>query len=265
MRSVWYGPDHQRSETEGPKRTVRAMHAAVLTLHVAAGAAGLLLGPLVLRAEHDPPRRSRTGGAFLAAVAAVAVTAAGLVAFDPPALWWLLPLAALAAGLALLGATVGREHHRLYAHGQGGAYISLVTAFLVVSLPGPAAAAAWILPTLARRAADRAPRPPSRPLTPSGTLAPHPEGRQHARGVHRRRHLHDQDGRLRRRRPRGLRRPAADDGAASAAGLRRAGHGAGLERRGLDARGGARGGRRADRAGRAHRTGRRVLADRRGR
>lgn len=124
------------------------MHAVLLTAHVAAGAAGLLLGPLVLRAERDPPHRSREGRAFLLAVLALAATSAGLVALDPAGLWWLLPLAALAAGLALLGATVSRRRHRLYALGQGGAYISLVTALLVVSAPGPAAAAAWILPTL---------------------------------------------------------------------------------------------------------------------
>jgi hypothetical protein len=37
---------------------------------------------------------------------------------------------------------------RVYAHGQGGSLIALVTAALVVSLDGTAAAAAWIVPTL---------------------------------------------------------------------------------------------------------------------
>jgi hypothetical protein len=37
---------------------------------------------------------------------------------------------------------------RVYAHSQGGAYIALVTALLVVSLEGPAATAAWVAPLL---------------------------------------------------------------------------------------------------------------------
>ena len=37
---------------------------------------------------------------------------------------------------------------RTYARGQGGSYIALVTALLVVSVDGNAAVAAWVLPTL---------------------------------------------------------------------------------------------------------------------
>jgi hypothetical protein len=85
-------------------------------------------------------------------VLAVALTALGLVAFDVAALWWLLPLAALSYGLALLGYRAprwrGRGWVRAYAHGQGGAYIALLTALCVVSLDGPATAAGWVLPTV---------------------------------------------------------------------------------------------------------------------
>lgn len=118
---------------------------AVLGLHIAAGAAGLLLGPVVLRAERRPPHRSTAGLAYAWSVAVVALTALALVAADPAALWWLAPVAVLTAGLALLGRSAPGV--RAYAHGQGGSYVALVTAALVVSLDGWAALASWLAPT----------------------------------------------------------------------------------------------------------------------
>ena len=83
---------------------------------------------------------------------AVALTAAGLVAFDAAALWCFAPLAALSCALALVGnrARPGARGDG-FAHTvaqTGGAYIALVTALWVVSLGGPATPAAWVLPTL---------------------------------------------------------------------------------------------------------------------
>jgi hypothetical protein len=119
---------------------------------VAAGSLGIVLGPLAMLAERAPPYRSRLGLAYHWSVLAVALTALGLIAFDPAGLWWLAPLAALSYALALLAAVAPRRRGQrwagLYARGQGGSYIALVTALLVVSLEGPLAIAAWIVPTL---------------------------------------------------------------------------------------------------------------------
>ncbi len=124
----------------------------VLAAHIVAGAAGLVLGAAALGAEHPPAYRSRAGAGYVWAVAAVAITAIALVALDEWELWWLVPLAVLALSLALAGYVAPARRRgpwiRPYAHGQGGAYIALVTALLVVSLPGAAATAAWIIPTL---------------------------------------------------------------------------------------------------------------------
>jgi hypothetical protein len=127
-------------------------HDIALGLHVATGVVGLVLGPLSFLAERQPPYRSGAGLAYHLSVLAVALTALGLVAFDPAGLWWLSPLAALAYGLALLGVVAPRRRGanwiRHYVRGQGGSYIALVTALLVVSVPAPFGIAAWLLPTL---------------------------------------------------------------------------------------------------------------------
>lgn len=127
-------------------------HDTLLSLHVAAGAAGLALGPIAVWAERRPPHVSRAGSAYHWAVLTVSLTAVGLAALDWSALWWLSVLAALAYALALLGRFAPRWRRRgwvrAYAHGQGGSYIALVSALLVVSLDGPASAAGWITPTL---------------------------------------------------------------------------------------------------------------------
>jgi lactoylglutathione lyase len=124
----------------------------VLAIHVVAGAIGIVLGPAAILAERRPPHRTVAGLAYLWSVLAVSLTALALVADDPAGLWWLAPLALLTAALALLGRLAPRRRWRgwarAYAHGQGGSYIALITAALVVSLDEPAVTAAWIAPSL---------------------------------------------------------------------------------------------------------------------
>ena len=127
-------------------------HDIVLAVHVVAGAVGLGLGPLAVWTERRPPFMSRAGSAYHCAVLAVGLTAVALAALDWSTLWWLSLLAALAYGLALLGVLAPRRRPRAwiraYAHGQGGSYIALVTALLVVSLDGTASTIAWFVPTI---------------------------------------------------------------------------------------------------------------------
>ena len=126
----------------------------LLTLHVAVGSLALVLGPLALwrsgggRALVEGP----VGRSYLWSVLGVTVTAVGLVALDWSELWWLAILAAFSSALALLAFLAPRLRFRGWAracaHGEGGSYIALVTALLVVAVDGPAAVAAWTLPTL---------------------------------------------------------------------------------------------------------------------
>ena len=127
-------------------------HDSLLALPATAGSLGLVLGPIAIWSSRRGPLESGAGTAYHWSVLAVYLTASGLVALDVPGLWWLLPLAALSYALALLGLIAprrrGRGWVRAYAHGQGGSYIALVTALLVVSADGSASVAAWTLPTL---------------------------------------------------------------------------------------------------------------------
>jgi hypothetical protein len=137
---------------DGRAGTVTDWHDVVLAIHVIAGTAGLALGLVAIWIERHPPFRSGEGTAYHWAVLGVALTALALVASDIAAFWWLIPVAAVSYALALVGYLAPRMRPRWwvrgYAHGQGGAYIALVTALLVVSLDGTAAIAGWILPSL---------------------------------------------------------------------------------------------------------------------
>ena len=125
------------------------MRDPVLWLHVGAGAAGLLLGPLWLAARRLGRRGRGLAGGYQLAVAGVAGTGA-VLAVTAPGLAWLLPVAVLTGGLAGAGAVARRRgwpHWRtLQLHLLGGSYIALVTGALVVSTGDPVW---WVLPALA--------------------------------------------------------------------------------------------------------------------
>ncbi len=163
-------------------------HAMLLNLHIAAGTLGLLLGPLAMWQDtRRLGRRQRPAGGISAAypwtVLAVSLSAIALVIQYRHDLWWLVPVAGFAYALAVLGryATVRqfRGWTHAYVHGQGGSYIALVTALVVVALTvdgpldGPAALVPWVLPTVVgtllierwRRRLVRVRTTPSRPAT----------------------------------------------------------------------------------------------------
>jgi|AntDryMetagUQ889_1029465.scaffolds.fasta_scaffold17112_2 hypothetical protein len=137
------------------------MRTCLLIVHIAAGNAGLILGPVALALPHRVPWRPRVIVAYRAGVMLVCFAAFGLVALKPEV--WGLGLIALGTLAAVSGgAVVGRRRRpgwqSRYASLMGGSYISLVTAFLVVNVGGPVA---WVLPSvvgspLVARAARRA-------------------------------------------------------------------------------------------------------------
>jgi hypothetical protein len=127
------------------------MRTLVLSVHVVAGTAGLLLGPLLLLAGRAhgvlriAPAAAGMAVAYQVAVAGLTLTALGLVAFDVGRLWWLAPIAAATEAMALGGRRAGQRAQRGWAiRLLGGSYVALVTALLVVSW---FSWISWLLPT----------------------------------------------------------------------------------------------------------------------
>jgi hypothetical protein len=138
-------------------------HTVLLSIHIAAGAVGLLVGPVAMwqvTRRLAAARSPETGAdaAYHWLVLAVCLSAAVLVIWFRPELWWLVPVAAFSYALVLLGRFAVARRFRgwthAYVHGQGGSYIALVTALVVVALTvdGPVTGTAqvipWVLPAV---------------------------------------------------------------------------------------------------------------------
>lgn len=130
----------------------------LLVLHIGLGAAGLLLGPLAMGAAKRHGLHTRTGEIYHWTMLGVCLTAAALALTDWARLWWFVPVAAGSYAFALVGYVAAKRRWRgwLGAHvtGQGGSYIAMVTAVLVVNwqlltgVPGRSSLWPWVLPTL---------------------------------------------------------------------------------------------------------------------
>lgn len=136
------------------------LHGILLAGHIAAGTAGMLLGPLAM--VEDSGRftagligMGRRSAAYRWVVLLVCASAIGLVLENRPELWWLIPVSVLTYGLAVLARVSAERRPRGwlhgYVHGQGGSYTALVTALIVVALTvdGPVTGAAQLVPWLA--------------------------------------------------------------------------------------------------------------------
>jgi hypothetical protein len=94
------------------------LHTVLLTLHVAAGSTGLVLGPLAFAVSKRAGWHPRLGRAYQGAVAAMTATALGLVALAPGRLWGLGLVAAATEVAALVGWEVRRRHAAGWLAGQ---------------------------------------------------------------------------------------------------------------------------------------------------
>ncbi len=130
----------------------------VLTLHITAGVAGLILGSIAMRARKRSGLHTRAGEVYHWVMLAVCLSAAFLALLEWARLWWFLPIATGSYAFALLGYLAAKRWWKgwLVPHivGQGGSYIAMVTAVLVVNwqtltgAPGISSPYAWTLPTV---------------------------------------------------------------------------------------------------------------------
>ena len=130
----------------------------ILALHIAAGTVGLVLGPLALGARKRPGLHTRAGETYHWVMLTVCLTAGLMALLDWARLWFFLPIGAFSYAFAFAGYLAAKRRWagwlRTHISGQGGSYIAMVTALLVVNWesltgsPGLTAPLAWILPTL---------------------------------------------------------------------------------------------------------------------
>jgi len=120
-----------------------------LAVHIAAGAAGLAIGPFAIR-DAAAGATGRAGDVYHWLVALVCLSAVCLAAYDWPRLWFFVLIAAASYGFALRAYVASRRRshdwRQAQLRGYGGAYIALTTALFVVSLPD--LPVLWCAPTL---------------------------------------------------------------------------------------------------------------------
>jgi uncharacterized membrane protein len=131
---------------------------AVLLFHIAVGTVGLVLGPIAMTALKGSRLHAWAGELYHWVMLAVCVSAAGLAWLDWERNWWFLPIAVGSYAFALVAYVAAKVRWRgwLTAHvsGQGGSYIAMVTAILVVNwqlftgTSGRSSLWAWLLPTV---------------------------------------------------------------------------------------------------------------------
>jgi hypothetical protein len=122
----------------------------LLSIHIGSGTAGLLLGPVAMRAPKRRGRHTTVGVAYQWVTVGLCASAVGLAALRP-SLWWLGAIAVATEVAALGGWFVQRRRRAgwlpLHVSLMSGSYVSFVTAFLVVNA-GIAFWPAWVAPTI---------------------------------------------------------------------------------------------------------------------
>ena len=123
----------------------------VLALHIAAGATGLVLGPLAMYVTKRRGPHTRLGETYHWVVLVVTASAAVLAVLEWERIGWFLPIALFSYANAFAGYVAAKRRPRGWLRwhigGMGGSYIALTTALLVVNL-GRSMALAWFLPTV---------------------------------------------------------------------------------------------------------------------
>ena len=127
-------------------------------LHIVLGMSGITLGPIAMTARKRPGRHTQAGEAYHWVMLGICLTAIAMALLDWKRIGWFLYVAAFSYSFALLGylAAKLRWKNWLYFHltGQGGSYIAMSTAVLVVNwklltgIPGVATFWPWVIPTL---------------------------------------------------------------------------------------------------------------------
>jgi hypothetical protein len=128
-----------------------SVHRVFLTAHIAAGSAGLVLGPVAAFTAKRRGIHTTVGTYYYWAFVVLFVSSLLLAAMDWDQDSFLVPIGVFSYGWALLGYQAAKRRWRnwlgWHVAGQGGSYIAMTTALLVVNL-GTDATFAWFLPSI---------------------------------------------------------------------------------------------------------------------
>jgi hypothetical protein len=135
-----------------------AIFKVCLVAHISFGVLALILGPVAMFSRKIQGIHTNAGEWYHWTVAGVCLTASLMAILDWSRLWWFLPIAIGSYAFAFVGYLSAKVRWRkwLGAHisGQGGSYIAMTTALLVVNWhsvfgsPGVYSPWAWALPTV---------------------------------------------------------------------------------------------------------------------
>ena len=127
------------------------IHSLILKLHIICGVIALLLGLMAMVVSKSSGFHSKIGEAYHWLFVGLALSACVLAFMDFQRLWWFVPIAIGSYAFALLGYLAakrrGKNWLRLHLTGQGGSYIAMSTAVLVVNF-GRTSWWVWVLPTI---------------------------------------------------------------------------------------------------------------------
>ena len=130
----------------------------LLVLHIGLGTAAMIAGPVSMFSRKRRGRHTTAGEIYHWLVLGTCAGAAALAFLDWSRIWWFLPIAIGSYAFAFVGYLAAKWRWRgwlpFHIIGQGGSYIALVTAVLVVNwltlfgTRGIHSPLAWVLPTV---------------------------------------------------------------------------------------------------------------------
>ena len=128
------------------------MFTAFLVVHIAAGAIGLVLGPVAMRARKRRGTHTRAGAIYHWNMLVVCLSAGALALMHWAEAGFLLYIAIFSYAFALVGYVAAKKRPKgwllFHISGMGGSYIALVTAFLIVQVGTGAPLIVWLIPTI---------------------------------------------------------------------------------------------------------------------
>ena len=131
------------------------LSSTVLLAHIILGFTAIVLGPVAMTSRKAPGFHPRIGELYHAAVLGVCLSAAALAVLHWSRSWAFLPVALGSYAFALVGYVAAKRRFqgwlRVRVIGQGGSYVAILTALLVVNwsaLFDEPSLWPWTIPTL---------------------------------------------------------------------------------------------------------------------